>query len=163
MAAEKFDFGEFLAVLEAKRAALDALIGSYRAALSLGALGQPGEVDMASVGGGSGSRHGAAGRSRPQGAFLSKSLPAADPDLPLGRTAQADDQGDRDRAERGRGGIDGPELRQHRHDGPSSAKDGRDVVMKFNDGWALSEFYPREPSEPDRRPKRTEGGGEENG
>lgn len=39
MATERFGFAEFLAVLEAKRAALDALIASYRAAVSVGALG----------------------------------------------------------------------------------------------------------------------------
>lgn len=33
MASEKIDFAEVLAVLEAKRAALDTLIGSYKAAL----------------------------------------------------------------------------------------------------------------------------------
>ena len=49
MTAEKFDFAEVLAVLEAKYAALGALIGSYRAALSLGALGQPGDVDMTTI------------------------------------------------------------------------------------------------------------------
>lgn len=47
MAADKSEPDGFLASIEAKIAALQALADSYRAALSLGALGQPGDVDMA--------------------------------------------------------------------------------------------------------------------
>ena len=74
MASEKFDFGEFLAVLEAKRAALDALIGSYRHALSIGALGQ-GEIDIAASSS-SGMSTGTP-MELPTGALLGKSVPAA--------------------------------------------------------------------------------------
>src|SRR5688572_24430050 len=45
MAADKPESDGFLAMIDAKIAALQALAGSYRAAMSLGALGQPAEGD----------------------------------------------------------------------------------------------------------------------
>lgn len=143
MAADRIDFAEVLASLEAKRAALDALIGSYRAAIAVGALG--GDIDVSGIQSASSAT---AGTSRsggpidlPQGALLGKSLPAA---IQLYLSAAR--------------------RKQTTHEIVAALKDGgvettsqnfintvytalqrlktAGTVLKFNDGWALSEFYP---------------------
>lgn len=75
MASDKFDFLEVLTVLEAKRASLDTVIASIRAALSLGALGQPGDDASTQTGSmPSPATLGSAPMELPTGAFLGKSL-----------------------------------------------------------------------------------------
>ena len=142
MASEKFDFAEFLAVLEAKRAALDALIGSYKAALSIGALGQPGDVNI-SIPTGSLSLSGSAPTpiDLPQGALLGMSIPNAIKLLLSAArrklTTREITTGLKD------GGVESTSkffentvtTALHRL---KSSKE----VLKFNDGWALAEFYP---------------------
>ncbi len=140
MASEKFDFAEFLAVLEAKRAALDALIGSYRAALSIGALG--GDVDMTAVGASSGLSQKTGGPvDLPQGALLGKSLPAA---IQLYLEAARRKQTTKEVvAALKEGGV---ESTSQNFDNTVATALHRlktaGVVLKFNDGWALAEFYP---------------------
>ena len=140
MASEKFDFAEFLAVLEAKRAALDALIGSYRAALSLGALGQPGDVDVPAYRGPGGPGGGAA-VDLPQGALLGKSLPAA---IHLYLSAIRRKQTTKEIVTALKDG--GVESTSRNFDNTVATALHRlkaaGTVLKFNDGWALSEFYP---------------------
>ena len=137
---KKFDFAEFLAVLEAKRAALDALIGSYRAALSLGALGQPGDVDVTPYrgpGGGGGS----AAIDLPQGALLGKSLPAA---IHLYLSAARRKQTTREVVTALKDG--GVESTSRNFENTVATALHRlkaaGTVLKFNDGWGLAEFYP---------------------
>ena len=142
MASEKLDFAEFLAVLEAKRAALDALIGSYKAALSIGALGQPGEVNI-SMPAGSLSLSGAAPTpvDLPQGALLGMSIPNA---IKLLLSAARRKLTTREiTTGLKEGGVESTSkffentvtTALHRL---KSSKE----VLKFNDGWALAEFYP---------------------
>ena len=142
MASEKFDFADFLAVLEAKRAALDALIGSYRHAMSIGALGQPGDIDMSSVASGAGLGGKSSGPiDLPQGALLGMSLPAA---IKLYLSAARRKQTTREIT---------TALKEHGVESTSRhfentvttalhrLKTAGDV-LKFADGWALAEFYP---------------------
>jgi Fe2+ or Zn2+ uptake regulation protein len=143
MAADKFDFGEFLAVLEAKRAALDALIGSYRAALAVGALG--GDVDLSArpaTSNGMGVSGKASGPiDLPQGALLGKSLPTA---IQLYLSAARRKQTTNEVvAALKEGGVETTSqsfvntvyTALHRLKAAGT-------VLKFNDGWALAEFYP---------------------
>ena len=140
MASEKFDFAEFLAVLEAKRAALDALIGSYRAALSIGALGQPGDIDVSGI---ASTPTLAAGKpvDLPQGALLGMSIPAA---IKLYLSAARRKQTTREiTAGLKEGGVES--TSRFFENTVSTAlhrlKAAGDV-LKFNDGWALAELYP---------------------
>ena len=80
---EKPETDGFLAMIDAKIAALKVLADSYRAAVALGALGQPGDIEI-SVPAGSLSLSGAAPSlsmsgpvELPQGALLGKSIPNA--------------------------------------------------------------------------------------
>ncbi len=140
MASEKFDFGEFLAVLEAKRAALDALIGTYRAALSLGALGQPGDVDVTAYRGQSGPGGGAA-IELPQGALLGKSLPAA---IHLYLSAARRKQTTKEIVTALReGGVESTSRNFENTVATALYRlKSAGAVFKFNDGWGLTEFYP---------------------
>jgi hypothetical protein len=140
MASEKFDFTEFLAVLEAKRAALDALIGSYRAALSIGALGQPGEVDTSGPQAPSMSKGGGPVE-LPQGALLGMSIPNA---IKLLLSAARRKLSTREITTGLKdGGVESTSkffentVTTALHRLKSSGD-----VLKFNDGWALAEFYP---------------------
>jgi hypothetical protein len=72
MSAESIDYSAIIADLEAKRAALDATIGAFRAAQALGALGQPGEASGTTT-----MSFSASGGEIPVGAFLGKSIPEA--------------------------------------------------------------------------------------
>lgn len=143
MAAEKFDFGEFLAVLEAKRAALDSLIASYRAALAVGALG--GDVDLSAVPGAQGLGAASKGVSGPidlpQGALLGKSLPAAI-QLYLSAARRKQTTAEILTALK-EGGIE--TTSQNFLNTVYTALQRLKLagtVLKFNDGWALAEFYP---------------------
>jgi hypothetical protein len=146
MTTENIDFTAILAVLEAKRAALDALIGSYRAALSLGALGQPGDVDMGaftSVGAGSNATPTLGGPpiELPNGAFLGKSIGAA---IKLYLAAVRRKQTTKEiTAALKEGGVESTSDKFESVVLASlgSLKRGGDV-LRFKDGWALAEFYP---------------------
>jgi hypothetical protein len=142
MASEKFDFAEFLAVLEAKRAALDALIGSYRAALSIGALGQPGDVDLSAVASMPGLNTGKGGPVElPQGVLLGLSLPAA---IKLYLSAARRKQTTREIATGLKeGGVESTaKLFENTLTTALHRLKVAGDVLKFNDGWALAEFYP---------------------
>lgn len=141
MAADKFDFAEVLAVLEAKRAALDALIGSFRAAMSVGALGQPGDTDGAVQAHGTFNGKSFGPVDLPQGALLGKSLPTA---IQLYLSAARRKQTTNEIvAALKEGGIETTSqsfvntvyTALHRLKAAGT-------VLKFNDGWALAEFYP---------------------
>ena len=141
MASDKFDFGDFLAALEAKRAALDALIGSYRAALAIGALG--GDVDMAAIAtppGHSGNKGGGQVE-LPQGALLGKSLPAA---IHLLMQAARRKMATKEIVAALKDG--GVESTSRNFDNTVNTAlyrlKGAGTVLRFSDGWALTEFYP---------------------
>jgi hypothetical protein len=143
MASDKLDFAAVLAVLEAKRAALDTLIGSFRAAMSMGALGQFGDIDVAAVGiGASGPSMKASGPiDLPQGALLSMSLPAA---IKLYLSVARRKQTTREIATALK--EQGVESTSRNFENTVTTalhrlKNAGDV-LKFNDGWALAEFYP---------------------
>lgn len=151
MASEKFDFAEFLAVLEAKRAALDALIGSYRAAMSIGALG---DVDLSSVATNatgtiaSSSTAWPPSVSRasgpvdlPQGALLGMSLPAA---IKLYLSAARRKQTTREitTALKENGVESTSRFFENTVATALHRLKASGDVLKFNEGWALAEFYP---------------------
>jgi hypothetical protein len=75
MGVEQLDYNLILADLENKKAALEATIATFRAALASGALGQPGEVPPSPNG--IGSTPSISGGEVPAGAFLGKSIPDA--------------------------------------------------------------------------------------
>jgi len=83
MGVEQLDYNMILADLENKKAALEATIASFRAALASGALGQPGEVPPSANGlvpsdfGPSTFVPSISGGEVPAGAFLGKSIPDA--------------------------------------------------------------------------------------
>lgn len=139
--AENIDFAAVLAVLEAKRAALDALIGSYRAALSLGALGQLGE-DHGTIGGsGKPQTLGGPPMELPTGAFLNKSIPAA---IKLYLSAMRRKLTAKEIATALKeGGVESTSDNFEAVVAASLQKlKGSGDVLRFKDGWALAEFYP---------------------
>ncbi len=77
MGVEQMDYNAILADLEAKRAALDATIASFRQALALGALGTAGDISQGNGSGSVASVMGYGGTEVPAGAFLGKSIPDA--------------------------------------------------------------------------------------
>ena len=144
MASEKLDFSAVLDVLEAKRAALDTLIESFKAALSLGALGHPGDIDVSSIapaqpGMSSGVNGGPV--DLPTGAFLNKSIPAA---ITLYLSAIKKKQTTREIAKALKKG--GLESTAKDFEGPITGALNRlraaEKVLRFPDGWSLAEFYP---------------------
>lgn len=145
MASEKFDFGEVLADLEAKRAALDTLIGSLRMAITIGALGPTGDIDiLATTSGGdiiAAQVKNTSSVELPQGALLGMSIPNA---IKLLLSAARRKLTTREiTTGLKEGGIESTSkffentvtTALHRL---KSAGD----VLKFSDGWALAEFYP---------------------
>jgi hypothetical protein len=140
MPPERSETDNFLAVIEAKIAALKALADSYRAALSLGALGQPGDVEpsgqLSISGAGSG-----ASIELPQGALLGKSLPAA---IKLHLSAVRRKQTTKEVAAALKAG--GVESTSASFENTVATALHRlrtaGDVLKFNDGWGLAEFYP---------------------
>lgn len=74
MSTEPFDYAAFLGDLEQKKAALEVLIASVRAAMAIGALGQPGDVTGIVP---SFSAPSITGGEVPAGAFFGKSIPEA--------------------------------------------------------------------------------------
>jgi hypothetical protein len=138
MASEKFDSAEFLALLEARRAALDALISSYRAALSIGALGPAGDDMNGSFAMGT-TTSGLV--DLPHGAFLGKSIPLAIKDY---LTAARKKQSVRDIAVALReGGVETTAKNfETTVTGALHRLKDAGEVLRFPDGWALAQFYP---------------------
>ena len=144
MAAEKPETDGFLAVIEAKIGALKTLADSYRAALSLGALGQPGDVDLsATIPSQSGTSNGVASGpiELPVGVFRSKTIPDA---IRLFLAAARRKQTTRDIAVGVRqGGLETTATHFEATITGALHRLKRDgVVLRFRDGWDLAEHYP---------------------
>lgn len=143
MASDKLDFAEVLAVLEARRAAIDAAIGSIRAAMAIGALGTVGDIDLAATLPAAGTFNGRpfGPVDLPQGALLGMSIPAAIKTyLSAARRKQTTREITTALKENGvettsRSFENTVTTALHRL---KAAGD----VLKFNDGWALAELYP---------------------
>jgi hypothetical protein len=126
-----------LATLEAKKAALEALIASWKAALAVGALGPAGDIPAASA-----KSFGVdAVIDLPQGAFRNLSVPEA---VKLYLTASKTKQTPRGIAIALKEG--GLESTSENFEGVVTGslhrlKD-RGEVLRFKDGWALAEHYP---------------------
>jgi hypothetical protein len=137
MAAQKPEADGFLAVIERKIAALKTLAESYRAALSLGALGQPGEIDLGSIGTGRADEP----VDLPRGALLGKSLPAA---VKLWLTAVRRKQTVREIANALReGGVESTSPNfENVVTGALHRLRATGEALRFKDGWALAELYP---------------------
>lgn len=141
MVAEKPVNDGFLAAIEAKIAALKALAESYRAAVSVGAWGQGGEIDLSSLGSLSLGGGSDAAIELPQGALLGKSLPAA---IKLYLSAVRKKQTTREITVALReGGVESTAA-SFENNVTSSLHRLRATgeVLKFNDGWGLAELYP---------------------
>jgi hypothetical protein len=142
MAGEKPETDGFLAGIEAKIAALTTLRESYLRAVSVGAWGQPGDIDsgafMASGGGGRGDH---ASIELPTGAFLNKSVPEA---IKLFLSAVRKKQTGKEIADALREG--GIESTSRRFDktvlGTMYRMKDAGVLLQFKDGWGLAELYP---------------------
>jgi hypothetical protein len=139
MATEPFDYAAVISDLEAKRAALDATIGSLRAAQALGALGQSGEGSsmgntlVPSISGGE----------VPAGAFFSKSIPEA---AKLYLAIVKRKQTSREIAEGlKKGGIESKSksFNAQVHSILDRArKAGTGIFVKLDGHWGLAEWYP---------------------
>jgi hypothetical protein len=77
MSSNKPEIDGFLAMIEAKIAALKVLADSYRAAVAVGALGQSGDFDLQRAPAQSGAAGGSGPVDLPAGVFLGKSMPDA--------------------------------------------------------------------------------------
>jgi len=141
MAAEKPMNDGFLASIEAKIAALQALADSYRTAVSVGAWGQPGDVDVSSSGPLSLGGKSDASIELPQGALLGKSLPAA---IKLYLSAVRKKQTTREITLALReGGVESTAASfENNVTSALHRLKATGEVLKFNDGWGLAEFYP---------------------
>lgn len=130
----------FLASIDAKISALQALRASYIAARSVGAYGSGGDVDTA-VGASSISSLGSTPMELPRGALLGKSLPNA---IKLYLSAVKRKQTLKEIAAALKEG--GVETTAANFEAPISSAINRlkasGEVLRFNDGWALAEFYP---------------------
>jgi hypothetical protein len=139
------DYAAILADMEAKKLALETAIAGMRAALASGALGLPGDVSVPVTGISSTMQvgtltAGATPVSLPRGAFLGKKLPEAIKlYLSAARKTQTNKeiaQALRDGGAKTKGSLDirvGGTLFQLKKQG---------VVLRFDDGWGLAEWYP---------------------
>ena len=122
MTAEKPDQDNFLAMINAKLAALQALAESYQAALSIGALG-PGSVDL------------------PVGVFRDKSIPEAIKlYLKAARRKQTVKKIAAGLAEHGL--VSTSKSFETTVTGSLHRLKEAGVVLRFKDGWDLAESYP---------------------
>ncbi|MCI0623495.1 MAG: hypothetical protein L0387_17850 [Acidobacteria bacterium] len=141
--AEKIDWAGFIADIEAKITALQALLGSLKSAQALGALGQPGEFVQGSYSAGTVVTPGVGGTiDLPAGAFLGKSLATA---IELYLQAVRSKKTTKDIAQALKEG--GVESMSSKFESVVAAKliwlKGTGKVLKMQDGsWALSEWYP---------------------
>lgn len=132
----------FLATVDAKIAALQALRSSYLAAISAGALGASVDVGAFATAPGAGTPLlGGQPIELPRGALLGKSLPAA---IKLYLSAVKRKQTLKEIAAALRDG--GVETTSSNFETPISSAINRlkasGEVLRFSDGWALAEFYP---------------------
>ena len=131
----------FLAVLEAKYAALGKLIESYRAAESLGALGAPGDLNVSVFEQISTSESIGQSMELPRGALLGKSLPAA---IKLYLSAMRKKLTTREIATALKDG--GVESTSENFENIVTTALNRlkaaGEVLRFRDGWGLAELYP---------------------
>ncbi len=134
---EKPTTDSFLAMVETRIAALQQLKESYIAAVSVGAFGQGGDVDLSSL------SNGARGSSYelPTGALLGKSVPQAIK-LYLGAVRKKQTASDIANALKD-GGVESTAANFLNNVTSSlhRLKAAREV-LQFKDGWALAEFYP---------------------
>lgn len=133
------DADQFLAMIDAKITALQALRASYVGAISVGALGQGG--DVSALGQAPGGPGAGAPMDLPRGAMLGKSVPAA---IKLYLSAVRQKKTTREITTALKdGGVES--LAANFDTTISSAlfrlKESGDV-LRFDDGWALAEFYP---------------------
>jgi hypothetical protein len=142
MASDKPETDNFLAQLDARIAALQALRESYLRVLALGALGQPGE-DTATSGALAISSLSVLGGpvELPTGAFLGKSIPAA---VKLFLQAARRKQSVKDISTALReGGIESTSANfETTVTSALHRLKANGEVLRFKDGWALAEFYP---------------------
>lgn len=143
MASDKLDYDSMIADLKAKRATLDAAIASLEAAKALGTLGQAteGAEVPRMVPGISNVPDNSNPVELPHGAFLGKSLPAA---IKLFLSAMKKKQTVKEIT---------TALREHGVESTSPNFEGvvtgslnrlkaAGEVLRFKDGWGLSEWYP---------------------
>lgn len=166
MATDKFDYARLLSDIDAKIASLQTLRASVQAASASGALGQP--IEGAELP----SQVLTAGRSDtlgvptdlPEGAFIGKSVPAS---IELYLSAAKKKKTNKEIAAALRDG--GVESNASNFDNVVTGslfklkKDGK--VLRFKDGWGLSEWYPAHirAISPAASAKRTRKKGKRNG
>lgn len=160
MGAEQLDYSMILADLENKKAALDATIASFRAALASGALGQVGELPpsqtgLTSNGFASTFVPSISGGEVPAGAFLGKSIPEASK-LYLQIIKKKQTSREISDALK-RGGIESTSknFQQIVHAILDRARKGNIGIVKLDRSyWGLAEWYPaglRNTVMPDKR------------
>ena len=145
MATEKPDQDSFLAMINAKIAALQSLAESYRAALSVGALGQTGDLDLPvltpAMAGSSRQAGGSGSVDLPVGVFRDKSIPEA---IKMYLKACRRKQTGKEIA---------AGLKEHGLHSTSKSFETTvtgslhrlkeaGVVLRFKEGWDLAESYP---------------------
>jgi hypothetical protein len=145
MAAEQPETDAFLAVIEKKIAALQALAESYKAALALGALGPGDDTSVALSGVTATAQAGSVGvalSDMPTGIFMDKSMPAAIK-LLLGTTrrkhtpkevAAALKEGGFESTSQNFEKIVATTMHRMKSEGGE--------LLQFKDGWGLAELYP---------------------
>ena len=143
MATEKPEQDTFLVIIDAKIAALQALVESYRAALSVGALGQPGDTDLPTLTPGAGvsaRQDGFVPVDLPIGVFRDKSIPEAiKMYLAAGRRKQTAKEITAGLKE---GGLVSTSKDFERTVTGTLHRLKGGVVLWFKDGWDLAESYP---------------------
>jgi len=141
MTADQPETDAFLAFVEKKIAALQALVDSYRYAMAVGALGQPGE-EMPSFG--SNAAFGApsgGGFDLPTGVFLGLSMPSA---IKLLFTSTKRKHTPKDVADVLRdGGFESTSVNFEKMVGTTMHRmKSNGELLQFKDGWGLAELYP---------------------
>lgn len=157
---EKPTTDSFLATVEARIAALQQLRESYIAAVSVGAFGQAGDIDLWSL------SNGARGSSYelPTGALLGKSVPQAIK-LYLGAVRKKQTASEIMNALK-KGGVESTAANFLNNVTSSLHRlKAAGDVLQFKDGWALAEFYPEslraritKDAEPKRKPRKARRG-----
>jgi hypothetical protein len=141
MASDKPETDNFLAQLDARIAALQALRDTYLRAMALGALGALSDDVVAGLNAPTSMVSANGPVDLPTGAFLGKSIPAA---VKLYLQAARRKQTVREIADALRDG--GMETTATSFEGSVTSAlhrmKGNGEVLRFKEGWALAEFYP---------------------